>query len=50
MPHTSQIKPGEAVTKQLSVFNSVVCRSAAIDWAPLKSAMRENGRYHVETY
>ena len=27
-----------------------VCRSAAIDWAPLKSAMREDGRYHVETY
>ena len=27
-----------------------VCRSAAIDWAPLKSTMREDGRYHVETY
>jgi benzoyl-CoA 2,3-dioxygenase component A len=27
-----------------------VCRGAGIDWAPLKSAMREDGRYHVETY
>jgi benzoyl-CoA 2,3-epoxidase subunit A len=27
-----------------------VCRSAGIDWAPLKSTMREDGRYHVETY
>ena len=27
-----------------------VCRGAAIDWAPLKAAMREDGRYHVETY
>ena len=27
-----------------------VCRSAGIDWALLKSAMREDGRYHVETY
>jgi benzoyl-CoA 2,3-dioxygenase component A len=27
-----------------------VCRGAAIDWAALKSAMREAGRYHVETY
>jgi benzoyl-CoA 2,3-epoxidase subunit A len=27
-----------------------VCRHAAIDWAALKAAMRESGRYHVETY
>lgn len=27
-----------------------VCRGAGIDWSPLKSAMREDGRYHVETY
>jgi benzoyl-CoA 2,3-dioxygenase component A len=27
-----------------------VCRGAAIDWAALKSVMREAGRYHVETY
>lgn len=27
-----------------------VCRGAAIDWAALKAAMREAGRYHVETY
>lgn len=27
-----------------------ICRFAAIDWAALKSAMRDNGRYHVETY
>jgi benzoyl-CoA 2,3-epoxidase subunit A len=27
-----------------------VCRGAAVDWAALKSAMREAGRYHVETY
>lgn len=26
------------------------CRSASIDWAALKPAMRESGRYHVETY
>lgn len=26
------------------------CRAASIDWAALKPAMRENGRYHVETY
>jgi hypothetical protein len=31
----------------LSAFNSVVCRSAAIDRAPLKSAMREDVRYHA---
>jgi benzoyl-CoA 2,3-epoxidase subunit A len=27
-----------------------VCRQAEIDWAALKSAMRSEGRYHVETY
>jgi benzoyl-CoA 2,3-dioxygenase component A len=27
-----------------------ICRHAAIDWAALKAAMRESGRYHVETY
>jgi len=27
-----------------------VCRQAAIDWAAVKPAMREGGRYHVETY
>lgn len=27
-----------------------ICRFAAIDWAVLKSEMRDNGRYHVETY
>jgi len=27
-----------------------VCRGAAIDWASLRVAMREAGRYHVETY
>lgn len=26
------------------------CRAASIDWASLKPVMRENGRYHVETY
>lgn len=26
------------------------CRAASIDWADLKKAMRESGRYHVETY
>ncbi len=26
------------------------CRGASLDWATLKPAMRENGRYHVETY
>ncbi len=26
------------------------CRGASIDWATLKAAMRESGRYHVETY
>ncbi|MES2601421.1 MAG: benzoyl-CoA 2,3-epoxidase subunit BoxA [Pseudomonadota bacterium] len=26
------------------------CRSASIDWSALKPAMRESGRYHVETY
>ena len=29
---------------------SDVCRGASADWAVLKSAMRESGRYHVETY
>ncbi|HLW92121.1 MAG TPA: benzoyl-CoA 2,3-epoxidase subunit BoxA [Roseiarcus sp.] len=27
-----------------------VCRRAAIDWAILRASMRQNGRYHVETY
>ncbi|MEW6639238.1 MAG: benzoyl-CoA 2,3-epoxidase subunit BoxA [Pseudomonadota bacterium] len=27
-----------------------VCRHAGIEWAGLKVAMRESGRYHVETY
>jgi benzoyl-CoA 2,3-epoxidase subunit A len=27
-----------------------LCRAAAIDWTTLKPAMREAGRYHVETY
>ena len=27
-----------------------VCRSASLDWSALKTAMREGGRYHVETY
>ncbi|HEV7878803.1 benzoyl-CoA 2,3-epoxidase subunit BoxA [Bradyrhizobium sp.] len=27
-----------------------VCRGASIEWAALKTAMREGGRYHVETY
>jgi benzoyl-CoA 2,3-dioxygenase component A len=27
-----------------------ICRFAAIDWAGLKSTMRDSGRYHVETY
>ena len=27
-----------------------VCRGASTDWAALKAAMRETGRYHVETY
>lgn len=26
------------------------CRHASLDWASLKPAMRESGRYHVETY
>jgi benzoyl-CoA 2,3-dioxygenase component A len=26
------------------------CRAASIDWPVLKPAMRESGRYHVETY
>ena len=29
---------------------SDVCRHASIDWSALKTAMRESGRYHVETY
>src|SRR5947199_276711 len=29
---------------------SDVCRGAALEWAQLKTAMREDGRYHVETY
>jgi benzoyl-CoA 2,3-dioxygenase component A len=29
---------------------SDVCRGASIDWSELKSVMRANGRYHVETY
>jgi benzoyl-CoA 2,3-dioxygenase component A len=27
-----------------------ICRAAGLDWGQLKSAMRESGRYHVETY
>src|SRR5947199_176415 len=27
-----------------------VCRGASMDWTALKTAMREDGRYHVETY
>jgi len=27
-----------------------VCRGASVDWAALRVAMREAGRYHVETY
>ena len=27
-----------------------VCRSAGMDWSGLKTTMRANGRYHVETY
>ncbi|HEY4987208.1 MAG TPA: benzoyl-CoA 2,3-epoxidase subunit BoxA [Bradyrhizobium sp.] len=27
-----------------------VCRGASVDWATLRVAMREGGRYHVETY
>ncbi len=27
-----------------------VCRGASLDWATLKPAMRDSGRYHVETY
>ncbi len=27
-----------------------VCRGASIDWTILKGAMRDEGRYHVETY
>src|SRR4051794_2662139 len=27
-----------------------VCRGAALDWGTLKAAMRDGGRYHVETY
>lgn len=27
-----------------------VCRGASLDWSKLKSAMRDGGRYHVETY
>ena len=26
------------------------CRAASLDWTSLKPAMRESGRYHVETY
>ncbi|MFZ2156763.1 MAG: benzoyl-CoA 2,3-epoxidase subunit BoxA [Bradyrhizobium sp.] len=26
------------------------CRAASLDWSALKPAMRESGRYHVETY
>ena len=26
------------------------CRHASLDWASIKPAMRESGRYHVETY
>lgn len=27
-----------------------VCRGASLDWAAVKTTMRESGRYHVETY
>jgi benzoyl-CoA 2,3-epoxidase subunit A len=27
-----------------------VCRSAGLNWTQLRAEMRENGRYHVETY
>jgi benzoyl-CoA 2,3-dioxygenase component A len=27
-----------------------VCRGASTEWTALKAAMRETGRYHVETY
>jgi benzoyl-CoA 2,3-dioxygenase component A len=27
-----------------------VCRSASLNWATLKTEMRDSGRYHVETY
>jgi benzoyl-CoA 2,3-dioxygenase component A len=27
-----------------------VCRGAALNWTDLKTAMRDSGRYHVETY
>ena len=27
-----------------------VCSAAALDWAGIRAAMREEGRYHVETY
>jgi benzoyl-CoA 2,3-dioxygenase component A len=27
-----------------------VCSSASLNWATLKADMRDNGRYHVETY
>jgi benzoyl-CoA 2,3-epoxidase subunit A len=27
-----------------------VCRGASLDWKALKTSMREDGRYHVETY
>ncbi len=29
---------------------SDACRQASLDWTALKPAMRESGRYHVETY
>jgi benzoyl-CoA 2,3-dioxygenase component A len=27
-----------------------VCQHASIDWSKVKPAMRDTGRYHVETY
>jgi benzoyl-CoA 2,3-dioxygenase component A len=27
-----------------------ICRQVGMDWATVKSAMRSEGRYHVETY
>ena len=27
-----------------------ICRAASLDWVSLKTAMRDGGRYHVETY
>ena len=29
---------------------SDICRGSGMDWAELRSGMRAQGRYHVETY